>query len=125
MFDISEKIAILFSSDDSQHNLVLAVFIFIFLGKEVVFVTVAERSMVVRAAVNEADLVLYGGGDPSKERLATLISMLDNVILCITSVPGYIPAEVSSLKALRGEACDKYRRKGGKITRSGLDTILS
>lgn len=87
--------------------------------------TVAERSMVVRAACNEADLVLYGGGDPSKERLATLILMLDNVILCITSAPGCVPAEMLSLKALRWDACDRYRQKGGKITRRGLDTILS
>lgn len=79
---------------------------------------------VVRSVVNEAELVLCSGDVPSKERLSSLISMIDNTLLFTFSVPGYMPREMGRLKELKNKAYSLYLKKYGKIVQRGLDVIL-
>ena len=85
--------------------------------------TAMERIRIVNVAINEANLVLHMGM-PSKKELASLISMIDNTILCITSAPGYIPQNITSLYLLQEEAYKLYSKKYGRIIQKGLDVIL-
>ena len=85
--------------------------------------TATERIKTVNAAINEANLVLHMG-IPSKKELASLISMIDNTILCISSNPGYVPKNIGSLYSLKEEAYRLYTGKYGNIIQKGLDVIL-
>lgn len=86
--------------------------------------TATNRAKVVRSAVNEAELVLCSGDVPSKERLVSLISMIDNTLLFAFSVPGYLPRETGRLKELKNKAYSLYSKKYGKIVQKGLDIVL-
>lgn len=87
------------------------------------FVTATERVKTVNAAIDEASTVLYMGM-PDKEELKSLISMINNTILCVTSAPGYIPQNITSLYLLQEEAYRLYSKKYGKIIQKGLDVTL-
>lgn len=85
--------------------------------------TATERIRIVNTAINEANLVLHMGM-PDKEELKSLISMIDNTILCVTSAPGYIPKDIGLLYSLKEEAYRLYTGKYGNIIQKVLDVIL-
>ena len=85
--------------------------------------TATERIKTVNAAIDEAGIVLHMGM-PDKEELKSLISMINNTILCVTSAPGYIPQNITSLYLLQEEAYELYNEKYGKVILKGLDVVL-
>lgn len=85
--------------------------------------TATEKIKTVNTAIDEAGIILHTGM-PDKERLKSLISMINNTILCITSTPGYIPQNITSLYLLQEKAYELYSKKYGKVILKGLDVVL-
>ena len=86
--------------------------------------TATDRDKVIRSVVNEAELVLCSGDVPSKERLSSLISMIDNTLLFVFLSTVICREKTGRLKELKNKAYSLYSKKYGKIVQKGLDIVL-
>lgn len=73
--------------------------------------TISEKTKIVQATIDEYNLTICHGW-PCKKKLQSLISLIDNTILCVTESPG-ISGNLASLRMIRDKVYEMYLKYYG------------